>query len=418
VEAGVRSGQLTPGDQLPPVRQLAVQLGVSPTTVAAAYGDLRRRGITAGAGRAGTRIRSAPPVSVRGYLRAPAGARDLISGGPDPDLLPDLPARPAARPSRMYAQAPVAPRLRRLAAEQLGADGIDAAHLIVTGGALDGIERILATWLTPSDRVLVEDPGHAVTFDLVAAMGFTAVPVPVDALGIRPAELAGALARGAGALIVTPRAQAATGAAWDSERAAAIAETLRCYPSLGVIEDDHAGPVAGAPAFTACAGRGRWVTIRSVSKSLGPDLRLAVLAGDEATVARVAGRQALGTGWVSYQLQDLVADLWEDPSVPPALAAAAGVYARRGQALRAALREHGITATGRSGFTCWVPVCDEEGVASRLAEAGWAVAPGQRFRIAAPPGVRISFATLDEADAPSFAADFARALRHRASRLD
>ena len=82
------------------------------------------------------------------------------------------------------------------------------------------------------------------------------------------------------------------------------------------------------------------------------------------------------------------------------------------------MREHGISATGRSGFTCWVPVSDEEGVASRLAEAGWAVAPGQRFRIAAPPGVRISFATLDEADAPSFAADFARALRHRASRLD
>ena len=418
VEAGVRSGQLAPGDQLPPVRELAGELGVSPTTVAAAYADLRRRGITAGVGRAGTRIRSAPPVSVRGYLRAPAGARDLISGGPDPDLLPDLPAQPARRPARMYVQAPVTPRLRRLAAEQLAADGIDATHLIVTGGALDGIERVLATWLTPSDRVIVEDPGHAVTFDLLAASGYTTVPVPVDELGIRPDELAAALARDAGALIVTPRAQAATGAAWDSGRAAAIAEILKRYPSLGVIEDDHAGPVAGAPAFTACRGRGRWVTVRSVSKSLGPDLRLAVLAGDEATVARVAGRQALGTGWVSYQLQDLVADLWADSSVQRALATAARVYASRGEALRAALREHGIGATGRSGFTCWVPVSDEEGVASRLAEAGWAVAPGQRFRIASPPGVRISFATLDKREAPAFAADFARALRHRASRLD
>jgi DNA-binding transcriptional MocR family regulator len=418
VEAGIRSGQLTPGDQLPPVRELAAQLGVSPTTVAAAYADLRRRGITSGAGRAGTRIRSAPPVSFRGYLGALAGTRDLISGGPDPDLLPDLPARPLARPARMYAQAPVAPRLRRLAAEQLESDGIDATHLMVTGGALDGIERVLATWLAPSDRVIVEDPGHAVTFDLLAAMGYNAVPVPVDDLGIRPAELAGALARGAGALIVTPRAQAATGAAWDADRAAAIAETLRRYPSLPVIEDDHAGPVAGATAFTACAGRSRWVTIRSVSKSLGPDLRLAVVTGDEATIARVGGRQALGTGWVSYELQHLVADLWADPAVPLALSTAARVYASRREALQTALREHGISATGRSGFTCWVPVSDEEGVASRLAGAGWAVAPGQRFRIAAPPGVRISFATLGEADAPSFAAAFARALRHRASRLD
>jgi DNA-binding transcriptional MocR family regulator len=75
-------------------------------------------------------------------------------------------------------------------------------------------------------------------------------------------------------------------------------------------------------------------------------------------------------------------------------------------------------ASGRSGFACWVPVADEDGVASALTAAGWAVAPGQRFRVAAPPGVRICFARLEEADAPAFAAEFARALRHRASRLD
>jgi len=430
VEAGVRSGQLTPGDHLPPVRELAGQLGVSPTTVAAAYSDLRRRGLTTGTGRAGTRIRGAPPVSSRVYLSAPAGTRDLVTGGPDPDLLPLLPPRPARRSTRMYAEAPVSPRLHRLAAGQLSADGIDTASLTVTGGALDGIERVLATWLTPADRVIVEDPGHAVTFDLLAAMGFTVVPVPVDDRGVRPAELAAALAKGAGALIVTPRAQAATGAAWDAGRAAEIGEVVRRHPSVGVIEDDHAGPVAGVPAFSACAGLagaaggsgrtgpGRWVTLRSVSKSLGPDLRLAVLAGDEATITRVAGRQALGTGWVSYQLQEMVADLWSDPAVARGLETAAQVYAHRGVALRAALAAHGITASGRSGFTCWVPVPDEDGVASSLAAAGWAVAPGQRFRIAAPPGVRISFARLDQADAPSFAADVARALRHRASRLD
>src|SRR4029077_14280408 len=157
---------------------------------------------------------------------------------------------------------------------------------------------------------------------------------------------------------------------------------------------------------------------RSVSKSRAPDLRLAVLAGDEATITRVAGRQALGTGWVSYQLQEMVADLGSDPAVARTLEAAARAYAGRGAALRSALAAHGITASGRSGFTCWVRVADEDGVASALTAAGWAVAPGQRFRIAAPPGVRISFARLPEADAPSFAGALARVLRHRASRLD
>jgi DNA-binding transcriptional MocR family regulator len=201
--------------------------------------------------------------------------------------------------------------------------------------------------------------------------------------------------------------------------------------------------VAGVAGCTACAGLARWVTLRSVSKSLGPDLRLAVVAGDEATITRVAGRQALGTGWVSYQLQEMVADLWSDAAATRTLAEAARVYAGRGAALRSALAAHGITASGRSGFTCWVSVADEDGVAAALAQggdppvsripagdpavaprpgtaaaAGWAVAPGRRFRIAAPPGVRISFARLAEPDTPAFAAEFARALRHRASRLD
>ena len=143
-----------------------------------------------------------------------------------------------------------------------------------------------------------------------------------------------------------------------------------------------------------------------------------MLAGDEVTIARVAGRQALGTGWVSYQLQELVADLWSDPSVARVLDTAARTYADRGAAVRSALRDQGIAATGWSGFASWVRVSDEDGVASALAEAGWAVAPGQRFRIAAPPGIRISFASLQTADARSLAAEVVRALRPRPSRLD
>src|SRR5260370_41063686 len=151
-------------------------------------------------------------------------------------------------------------------------------------------------------------------------MGLAAVPVPVDDRGIRPDALAAALARGAGALIATPRARAATGAAWAAGRAAEIAEILRRHPATGVIEDDHAGPVAGVPAFSACAGRSagpaRWVTLRSVSKSLGPDLRLAVLAGDEPTITRVPGRQPLGPGWGGYHRPEMPPDPWPAPPLP------------------------------------------------------------------------------------------------------
>jgi DNA-binding transcriptional MocR family regulator len=280
---------------------------------------------------------------------------------------------------------------------------------------------------------------------------------------MRPAGLAAALDRGTSAVIFTPRAQAATGAAWDGARAAELRSVLDQHPSVAVIEDDHAGPVSGIPVHSVCGevtrgdlargdlargdlargdlargdlargdlargdlarggalGHGvreldRWVNVRSVSKSLGPDLRLAVLAGDEATIGRVAGRQALGTGWVSFQLQETVADLWHDP----AIANAARVYAGRRQALLAALASHDITVIGgRSGMNCWIPVTDEDRVTAAVTAAGWAVAPGRRFRIAAPPGVRICFATLTEAEAAPFAADLSRALRTRATRMD
>ena len=414
VEAAVRSGDLAPGDHLPPVRALAQHLRVSPTTVAAAYRELRQRGITTGAGRGGTRVRPAPPLTIRGFPKPPDGTRDLLTGTPDPALLPALPPRSPG--ARLYAEDQVAPRLRRLAVDQFSADGIDAANLAVTGGALDAIERVLSTWLTPGDRVAVEDPGHVVTYDLVAAMGLVAVPVAVDERGALPGQLSAVLANGASAAIFTPRAQPATGAAWDAGRAAALREVLLRHPSAVVIEDDHAGPVSGVPVYTVTAGLDRWVTVRSVSKSLGPDLRLAVLAGDESTVARVNGRQALGTGWVSYQLQETVADLWSDRAW---LDHAARVYTGRRDALLAALARHGIAVTGgRSGLTCWIPVTDEDRVAAALARAGWAVAPGRRFRIASPPGVRVCFARLEPADAGRFADAFAAALRHRPARLD
>jgi hypothetical protein len=42
----------------------------------------------------------------------------------------------------------------------------------------------------------------------------------------------------------------------------------------------------------------------------------------------------------------------------------------------------------------WVPVGDETGAVAGLLQRGWAVAPGARFRAAAPPGIRVTVSTL------------------------
>jgi hypothetical protein len=60
----------------------------------------------------------------------------------------------------------------------------------------------------------------------------------------------------------------------------------------------------------------------------------------------------------------------------------------------AALRERGIEAVGRTGINVWMPVADETQAVASLREAGYAVAPGHLYRIASPPAIRITVASL------------------------
>lgn len=422
VETAVRDGRLQPGAALPAVRTLAADLGLSPATIAAAYRELRVKGIARGHRRAGTHITGAPPTAPRPPLVVPAGVRDLLAGSPDPALLPQVQAFPAARSApvspRLYGGPALSPALALQAAARFRADGVDPSHLAVVGGALDGVERVVSAWLRPGDRVAVEDPGYPPLLDLLSAMDISVVPVGLDDYGVRPDSLVQVLASGCRAIVLVPRAQSPTGAAWNEARARDLAALLAGYPDVLVVEDDHAADVAGTPARSVTAGRNRWVTIRSASKSLSPDLRLAVLAGDAVTIARVEGRQALGTGWVSYLLQETVAAMWQDPAVDALLARATAAYTSRREILIGELAARGLAASGQSGLAVWVPVADELSVTSALLDRGWAVAPGERFRIASPPAIRIGIGTITPEESARLAADLSECLARRPRRTD
>jgi DNA-binding transcriptional MocR family regulator len=405
-------GELRPGEPLPAVRSLAAELGVSPTTVAAAFKGLRSRGLVVSRARSGASVSWRPPVA-RAWTGVRAeGVRDLASGNPDPALLPDL--RPVLRriepPRQLYGGEPADPLLLERVRPELEADGIDAGALAVVSGALDGLERALAARLRPGDPIAVEDPGFAGLLHLLRANGYALRPVAIDGRGMIPGALERVLEEGVAAVVVNPRGQNPTGARLDRERAAALRAVLERDPDVMVLEDDHLGPIAGTPRFTLTAGRRSWAAARSLAKSLGPDLRLAVLAGDPHTISRVGGRQTVGPGWVSHLLQRVAAELLGDDEIADLLERAEATYAERREALVAALADRGIRVESPSGLNIWIPVPDETAVVQALQADGWAVMPGAPFRLQSSPAIRVTTSSLETAESGKLADAIATAL--------
>ncbi|MBB4929657.1 DNA-binding transcriptional MocR family regulator [Lipingzhangella halophila] len=415
VERAVNAGVLTAGRALPPIRAFAGELGVNPNTVSAAYQTLRRRGVVETAGRRGTRVRPRLGSALREDIAVavPESARDLSSGNPDPKLLPALggPLGDAVRGAEpvLYGQPADDGELHRVATESFRVDGVPDGTVAVAGGTLDAVEKALLTRLRPGDRVAVEDPGWHALLDLLGLLGLEPHGVSVDDEGPLPDELAGALGAGARAAVVTSRAQNPFGSALGGQRAEALRGVLAAHPEVLLVEDDHGFAFTSAPFHSLAPAARDWMLVRSASKSLGPDLRIAALVGDSETVAGVRTRQRVTHGWVPHVLQRAAARLWREAGEWSRQVAAS--YDGRRQTLLDALTGYAVPAYGRSGLNVWVPVSEETGVVSRLQERGWAVAPGARFRLASQPGIRITTASLDPAVAPSLASDVAAALR-------
>jgi DNA-binding transcriptional MocR family regulator len=301
------------------------------------------------------------------------------------------------------------------AAGEFAADGVAQGPVAVTSGSLDAIERLLREHARAGDHIAVEDPTFPALLDLLASLGLVAAPFAIDDEGPRPESLERVLGPRVPAVVLSSRAQNPAGAAISETRASDLRHVLRQRPRALLIEIDDSAAVSGVPLVTLTTGRERWAAVRSTSKWLGPDLRVAVTTGDAITIGRVQRRQAVNVRWVSHLLQNLTLALWSDPSNGRLFARAAEVYAERRLALIEALAAHEIQAHARSGFNVWIPVREEAATVQALAERGWAVAAGERFRVQSPPAIRVTTSALLPAEAARFAADLATTVRQRGS---
>lgn len=402
IEHAIQRGRLSGGDSLPSVREAALILGVNRNTVAQAYSRLRERGWVFGRGRGGTRVM---PLQEEGVAlgEAPAfpGAVDLASGNIDSSLLPSL-KRAAAEVDWQqtgYDRFGEDPELLGLFRNMFASEGVPVESMMLGHSALDLIERALRGRAQIGDKVLVEDPVWPPLLALLRSLGLVVEPVPLDEQGAMPEELAHRLGASVAAVVLTPRAQNPTGIDLPAGRLERIQFALRDYPRTLLILDDHWGPLSEAPPPVIGSGASAWLLVRSVSKFLGPDLRLAVVTGDADTVSRMARQFALGPRWVSRLVQRMAVQLLRSEHTAMQLQAARATYASRRKALIDALLRHGFRVSSGSGINLWLPVKNEAMMVERMAARGYRVQAGQPFRLRSGPGIRISVGSLPADDA-------------------
>jgi DNA-binding transcriptional MocR family regulator len=412
IEQAILDDRLKPGDTLPTVRTLAKDLGINKNTVVAAYRQLQQTGLVISDGRRGSivagQVSQAPSRLANGRGRQTLSVRD---GNPDIAFLPsETDVRDAlGRMSvdhHLYGEQRNHAPFVEWAAECFTTDGVGVNRgIFVCAGALDLVERALgAIGLVPGDKVAVEDPGYMSLHALVRTMGFDLVPLELDANGVVPASLKAALKAGARAVVVSSRAQNPTGIATSKSRSTELKRIVASAGDVLFIDDDHSSLLSLAPYHPWHSREGgRWLTVRSLSKFLGPDYRIAITTGDTDMIERLENRQSVGMGWVSTFLQRLAHELLSSAAVRKKIVAAGTAYRERYEVLVAALKKKGFNVTGSAGLNLWVPMANEREVADRLFEAGWLVRAGRDFSVTGASGIRVTSSRMTSQQSLAFA---------------
>jgi DNA-binding transcriptional MocR family regulator len=407
----IRSGALPIGTRLPTVRALAYRLGISPATVSEAWSELRRQKMIAGRGRTGTFVFGntvAPrPARMGSVGHFGEGVLDLTMAVPDRDLLPPLGAALAhaagAENLNSYERTPILPELRAVVERRWP---YRPEAFLATNGGYNAVYSVLHALVLPGASIAIEDPTAMRMLDIIEDLGAAILPVECDGDGPLPASLAKALHRNPTAFLYQPRTHSVTGSSVSPRRMAELAATLAGSECL-IIEDDGVGDVSPLPPVSLGETfPERVVHILSFSKSLGPDLRLAVLSGSGHIVRQIQSYRSFSSGWTSRLLQATTAWLLTDRQSTDALAHARDVYAARRAAIAERLRARGIALPPGDGLCVWIPVESEQYALVTLAARGIAVLPGAKCSVRPTHHIRVATGIL--ADRYDFIADAIR----------
>ncbi|MGH3458832.1 PLP-dependent aminotransferase family protein [Aeromicrobium sp.] len=394
-------GRITAGSRLPSERELAAATGVSRTTTARVYAELReagllrsRRGsgsvvcvpfgessasslIVTPADDTGIALTYAAPVAPSGLGRAFEAATAR---------LPGLLSTPGYLPDGL-------PALRELLAERYAARGLPTSpdQIVVTSGALSAVSLVARAFVEQGDRVLVESVSYPHAHEAFVSAGARLMPVPVVADGPWDVEAAVAMLSSGRhlAAYLIPDFHNPTAAVMSESERGTLARAMRQTGTLAVIDesmrDVNLDGVALPPSFGSFDRD--TLLVDSASKTIWGGLRVGwIRAPHDLVMPLVQARMMHDLGTAAFE-QLVLAEVLRDPE--PVMTSALDGFRSQRDHLVALLAEHLPeldVARPAGGLSVWAGLPDHN--STRLVAAardhGLLLTPGPRFFTGAP----------------------------------
>lgn len=454
----IRSRLLAPGARLPSVRLCAEQQGVSVSTVVAAYDQLLAQGLVEARKNRGFFVRDASAAQVSQAARlpdktaaaaldgnpgspvwstsawmatrqAPVNASALIRGmfhrvsnkpqpgmGVFPPEWLETSFMPAAvrkvtsgsalrEFSLSYGEPMGDSGLRRALAQKLSALNVHALpeQIITSVGATHALDIVSRTLLRAGDCVMVEEPGWAVEFARLDALGMRILPVPRRADGPDLEVMARYCEAHAPKLFVSVSVfHNPTGYCLTPGSAHRVLQLANQH-NFHIVEDDTYSHLAPEHATRLCAldGLQRTIYVSGFAKILAPGWRVGFMAAPHDLVERLLDTKLLGTLTTPALLEKALAWCIDQGQLRRhAERIRTRLDAARARSVKLALAHGCSFAAEPAGLFGWVETgVDTDALAQRMLDEGYLIAPGALFHAVRTPStlMRINFATTQEA---------------------
>ncbi|GEO81927.1 aminotransferase-like domain-containing protein [Pararhodospirillum oryzae] len=404
----IATGRLPAGTRLPPHRELAYHLGLSPNTTSRAYAEAVKRALLKGEVGRGTFVRAASADPARAepqtLCRTDSGPIDLSRNLPLPGL-----AEPHIR--RVMSEIAREEGLRSLLDEQTDADLVrhreagrmwletcgvkaDLDEVIPVIGGQHGILCILMALLQPGDLLLVEALTYTPVLAMAARLNIRTAAVAMDGEGVVP-ESFETWCRGANpkAFYLTPTLQAPTTITLSEARRSRIAHIADRYGVL-LIEDDVFGPLKhDKPAPLARRTPETTLYVTSLSKTVAPGLRVGFLKTPRTFAPALHQSVNLSTWMTPPMTLEVAYRLIKEGTATTLTNDQRRAASRRQQLVGRVLGHDGIVAS--EGFHVWIPLPEgwrADAFCAECARLGVLVSEGRRFAMHggdAPEAIRL-----------------------------